>query len=138
MPHEHDPSVDVVFYCEADGTSPVKEWLDELAASTSIRDNKLHDKCFQYFAMLETEGHTFTDGNRAKVCGNGLFDIRIGAKNVNFRILYFLHGRRLAVVAHWCTKERIIEERDMALALKRRGLFLKDPDKHTWNEELEQ
>jgi hypothetical protein len=52
----------------------------------------------------------------------------------NYRLLYFFHGRQVAVLAHGLTKERQIPKADLETAIKRKKLFEADPEKHTHQE----
>ena len=47
------PETEVLFYCETDGLSPVKEWLDDLYGA----DRKAYNKCLQVISRLATFGH---------------------------------------------------------------------------------
>ena len=54
---------------------------------------------------------------------------------MNYRILYFFHGRTAAVLAHGLTKEREVPSMDIERALERKRLFEEDPTGHTYGEE---
>lgn len=53
---------------------------------------------------------------------------------MNYRLLYFFHGRTVAVVAHGLTKEDVVPPADIERALRRKKLFEADPEKHTYRE----
>jgi len=53
---------------------------------------------------------------------------------MNYRILYFFHGRVAAVLAHGLTKEQEVPVKDIERALERKRLFEQDPDGHTYRE----
>lgn len=53
---------------------------------------------------------------------------------VNYRILYFFHGKEAVVLAHGLTKERVVPPREIDEAIRRKRKFEQDPDKHTYQE----
>ena len=53
---------------------------------------------------------------------------------MNYRILYFFHGRRAAVLAHGLVKERVVPSREIEVALTRKRQFEQDPERHTYEE----
>jgi hypothetical protein len=55
---------------------------------------------------------------------------------VNYRVLYFFHGRDSVILSHGCTKEGRIPPREIDLALGHKALFLRDPKAHTHREGL--
>ena len=54
---------------------------------------------------------------------------------MQFRLLYFFHGRNVAILAHGMTKEHKVPEADIERALKRKRLFERDPEAHTYEED---
>lgn len=51
---------------------------------------------------------------------------------VNYRILYFFHGRTTAVLSHGLVKQRAnVPRTDIELAVRRRFSFEADPHAHT-------
>lgn len=65
-----------------------------------------------------------------------IYELRIRKGQVHYRILYFFHGQQAAVLAHALTKEDIVPRIDLAHAIERRKLFLKNPYRHSYQEEL--
>ncbi len=55
---------------------------------------------------------------------------------MNYRILYFFHGKNVAVLAHCLTKEREIPAADLKRAIDRKKAFLANPVRHTHQKEL--
>ena len=55
---------------------------------------------------------------------------------MNIRILYFFSSRDEAVLVHALTKEDRIPDGDFDRALGRRDTFLRDPERHTHEEEI--
>jgi len=123
------PEVRVRFYCEDDGTVPVLDWLDKL----QHRDRRAYNKCREVIERLALFGHELRRPT-ADLLRNGLYELRARAGRVNYRLLYFFHGREVAIVAHALTKERVIPRADLERALERKARFETDPEKHTHGE----
>ena len=56
----------------------------------------------------------------AENLGNGLYELRVKFYRLNYRMLYFFHGRDAAVVSHGLTKESVIPTGEIKLALERK------------------
>ena len=120
------PTIPVVFYRENDGTAPVLDWLDALPA-------KAQDKCRIKIERLCELGHELRRPE-ADLLRDGIYELRIGLQGMNYRILYFFHGRTAAVLAHGLVKERVVPSREIELALTRKRRFEQDPERHTYEE----
>jgi len=68
---------------------------------------------------------------------DGIHELRMRKGRVNYRILYFFHGRDLVVLAHAITKEDTVPEADIERAIRRRKAFASDPERHSYFEEEE-
>ena len=62
-------------------------------------------------------------------------DLRMRKGRVNYRILYFFHGRNLAILGHALTKEDKVSKADIERAVRRKKAFEADPVKHSRSEE---
>jgi phage-related protein len=120
------PRTLVVFYKDREGNVPVLEWLDVLPA-------KIQDKCVVKIERLRELGHELRRPE-ADLLRNGVYELRVGREGMNYRILYFFHGRVAAVLAHGLTKEQEVPVKDIERALERKRLFEQDPDGHTYRE----
>lgn len=120
------PTIPVVFYRESDGSAPVLEWLDALPA-------KAQDKCRIKIERLCELGHELRRPE-ADLLRDGIYELRIGLQGMNYRILYFFHGRTAAVLAHGLIKERVVPSREIEVALTRKRRFEQDPERHTYEE----
>jgi hypothetical protein len=120
------PKTQVVFYREADGTVPVLVWFDGLPA-------KAQDKCRVRIQRLSELGHELRRPE-ADLLRDGIYELRVGLQHINYRILYFFHGRVAAILAHGLTKEDRVpgDAIDAALARKRR--YEQAPKLHTFEE----
>jgi hypothetical protein len=56
---------------------------------------------------------------------------------VNYRILYFFHGRDLAILGHAITKESVVPDIEIERCVRRRRAFESDPEGHTYLEDEE-
>ena len=121
------PKIRVVFYKEDDGSVPILEWLD------SLPDRAL-DKCTVRIERLAELGHELRRPE-ADLLRDGIYELRIGLQHVNYRILYFFHGRLAAVVSHGITKEDKVPAKEIEKAIARKRKFEADPEKHTHAEE---
>jgi len=79
-------------------------------------------------------------GPRAAAAGGRRFagrDYELRAKqgHVQYRVLYFFHGRNVAILAHALMKEDKIPAVDIERALKRKREFERDPEGHTYAED---
>ena len=92
------PATKVVFYCEEDGSVPLLDWLDSLPA-------KALTKCRVRIERLQKLGHELRRPE-ADFLRDGIYELRVGLRGTNYRMLYFFHGNVAAVLAHGLTKER--------------------------------
>jgi phage-related protein len=128
--HEDDPSMpetEVLLYCEDDGSAPLEEWLTSL-------QTKARARCLARLADLEEQGYELRRPHTETV-GDGLYALRVKFYRVNFRMLYFFHGRVAAVVSHGFDKEDVIPPGEIKLALERMRKFVQDPHRHTFHPE---
>src|SRR5436853_7628533 len=106
----------LLFFREADGFSPVWEWLKELRRTNP----RAYAKCAVRIRRLAEMGHELRRPE-ADFLRDGIYELRAKLGTVNYRILYFFHGRDVAVLANAITKENEIPaiEINRALELKR-------------------
>ena len=121
------PRVQVVFYQEAGGPAPVLDWLDALPP-------KAQDKCLVKIERLRDLGHELRRPE-ADILRDGIYELRVGLQGINYRILYFFHGKVAAVLAHGLVKERVVPSREIDQAIQRKQRFEQDPGAHTYQEE---
>jgi len=126
------PATQVVFYQEKAGDSPVVNWLRDL------NDNqpRAFEKCLSAVARLALLGRELRRPE-ADYVGDGLHELRVRFGTVNYRLLYFFHGRTAAVIAHRLTKEAAIPATDVARALARQTAYLADPSRHAFTGDLD-
>jgi len=119
------PETTVVFYAEEDGSAPLLRWLDQQQA-------KVQDKCLVKIERLAELGHELRRPEAAFL-RDGVYELRVRHRRVNYRMLYFFH-ERIAVISHGLTKEDVVPDKDIDLAIARKGRFAQDPQKHTFEE----
>jgi phage-related protein len=121
------PQIEVILYCEDDGTAPLDDWLDTLQV-------KARDRCLALLTLLRQKGNELRRPYVENV-GEGLYELRVKFFRVNYRMLYFFHGRDAAVVSHGFSKEQKIPRREIDLALERKRKFEGEPRRHTFSPE---
>ena len=66
---------------------------------------------------------------------DGIYELRVGLQGLNYRILYFFHGREAVVVSHGLLKERVVPPREIDQAVEHKKRFETDPKRHTFSPE---
>lgn len=120
------PGISVVFYQEDAKTVPVLDWFDRLPA-------KAQDKCRVRIERLRDLGHELRRPE-ADYLRDGIYELRVGLGGMNYRMLYFFHGRVAAVLTHGLVKEREVPPREIEEAIRRKQLFELNPQLHTYKE----
>jgi len=118
------PKVSVVFYCDEDGQAPFLDWFDWLA----------QDKCTVRIERLQECGYELRRPE-ADYLRDDVYELRFKHQSVNYRVLYFFHGRQLVVLSHGITKQRFdIPKSEIDTAIGRMKKFNASPSKHTFRE----
>lgn len=117
------PLTPVIFFREDDGTVPILDWLRTLPANAL-------DKCRIRLERLHACGHDLRRPE-ADYLRDGIYELRVRLGTVNYRMLYFFHGRAAAVVSHGLVKEDIVPPREIELARRRQRQFLENPMRHS-------
>src|SRR5437764_2340710 len=106
------PRTTVVFFRETDGAVPVLEWLDGLPETAQ-------DKCRIKLERLRELGHELRRPE-ADYLRDGIYELRVRLRRINYRLLYFFHGRIAAVVSHGIVKEQAIPPKEIDRAVHRK------------------
>lgn len=125
------PETEVIFYQEKPGDVPVLEFLREL----QMRDRKAYANCVVAIERLAELGHELRRPT-ADVLRDGIYELRTKRGRVNYRILYFFHGRNVAILSHALTKEDRVPDSEIDRALKRKKLFEREPGAHSHYQEV--
>ncbi len=119
------PATTVYFYKDNDGKVPVVDWLNKLR-----RENrKAHAYCVARIRLLAEMGHELRRPH-ADYLRDGIHELRTRTGRVNYRVLYFFHGRDVAVLAHGLTKEGLVPDADIERAIERKRRYERDPEGH--------
>jgi putative component of toxin-antitoxin plasmid stabilization module len=84
------PQTRLLFFQDADGSVPVWEWLKDLRA----RNLKAYAKCVVRIRRLTELGHELRRPE-ADLLRDGIYELRARLGTINYRILYFFHGRNV-------------------------------------------
>ena len=120
------PATTVVFFASDDGSIPFLKWFAALPA-------KAQDKCRVRLERLAELGHELRRPE-ADYLRDGIYELRVGLQGINYRMLYFFHGRELVVVSHGLVKERAVPPKEIEQALNNKRAFESDPEKHSASE----
>ena len=108
-----------------DGSIPLLDWLDEQSVKVRL-------KCLARLQRLEELGHELRRPE-SDYLRDGIYELRIAMRGVNYRILYFFQENVAAVVSHGLTKEREVPAREIDHAAERMRRFKADPDRHVFS-----
>ncbi len=117
------PKIEVKFFAEEDGSVPFLMWMDTLPA-------KAQDKGIVRIEFLAEKGHELRRPI-ADFLRDGIYELRFSLQRVQYRILYFFHGKQ-AVVSHGLAKTSRVPPKEIDLAVKRKFLFGIDSERHTY------
>ena len=121
------PRIEVTLFKEDDETVPLIEWLDTLSP-------KPRAKCVAALRRLELLGHELRRPE-ADYLRDDIYELRVGMRGINYRMLYFFHGRTAAVLSHGVVKDRVVLPKDIDKAVERRNRFETSPKKHSFRPE---
>lgn len=100
------------------------EWIEGLP-------KKPREKCFEWIERLMTFGHElhrpYADSLR-----DGIHELRVRFQNVNYRMLYFFHGKTVAVITHGLIKEKRVPDKEIDKAVELKKEFEANPESHTF------
>ena len=116
------PQTEVVLFSEDDDSVPLLEWLDRQPA-------KVQEKSIVRLERLREMGHELRRPE-ADFLRDGIHELRFSFQGVQYRMLYFFFEGR-AVVTHGLTKEGKVPDADIDLAVARKKLVAKDPERYT-------
>lgn len=120
------PSVNIVFYQDNDGNCLVLDWLSRQQA-------RVEAKARVRIEQLSKVGHEMRRPD-SDYLREGIYELRWRKQSVNYRILYFFHGRDMVVLSHGITKESKVPEKEIERAIQHKKAFEKDPKSHTYAE----
>jgi phage-related protein len=121
------PSTKVLFYKEDDGTAPLLVWLEKL------QPKRAQAKCLALIKLLGQMGYELLRP-RTDALRDGIRELRTEVGNVNYRILYFFHGKDCVVLTHGITKEAKVPDKEIDRAVAMKVRFQNQPEEHTYYE----
>lgn len=123
------PETEVVLFAENDRSSPLLQWLDELP-------EKAQDKCIVRIERLAAMGHELRRPD-ADFLRDGIYELRVRERGIQYRILYFFHGKQ-AVLSHgFIKKGGSIPAKEIERATERKSRFVKSSKQYTYQGELQ-
>lgn len=124
------PRTLVIFYQDPDGNVPLLGWFKKLPEDVLT-------KCQARLELLRQFGHEL---RRPVVdyLGDDIYELRTKCNNVNYRILYFFHGRNIIVISHGLSKEKAIPKTELKHAIMAKDRFETNPSKHSYFEERDE
>jgi phage-related protein len=120
------PRTRTVLYREDDGSVPLLDWLDAIP-------DKARDKCIARIERLREMGHELRRPE-ADFLRDGIYELRAALQGINYRVLYFFHGREAVILSHGLVKERVVPPKEIERAIARKRKFEAAPLKHTYGE----
>ena len=103
------------------------DWLDGLP-------NKARVACIARIELLKEHGHRLRRPHTENL-GAGIWELRVKVEGVNYRMLYFFHGKQATVLSHGLVKQQaVVPPAEITLALTRKKVFEADPKRHTHEE----
>jgi len=124
------PQTELIFFQAENGSVPVLEWLQDLETKNVVAA----DKCVAKLQILAERGHELRRPH-ADMLRDGIYELRVRSGNVNYRILYFFHGKNVAILSHGLTKEAKVPKQDIERAIERKVAFENDPERHSYQED---
>jgi len=120
------PQTEVIFYRDEDGSAPALEWLRGLRRG----EQRAYAKCVARIRELAALGHELRRP-AADLLRGGIHELRARSGRVHYRLLYFFHGKTVAVLTHGLTKEDAVPDTEIERALMRKKRFQQDPERHS-------
>ncbi len=120
-------AIRLVLYRETDGSVPFLDWFGDLP-------EKAQDKCRVRLERLAALGHELRRPE-ADYLRDHIYELRVRLGTVNYRMLYFFHGRATVVLSHGVLKEDRVPPSEIDRAAARKRQFERDPTQHTFAEE---
>jgi hypothetical protein len=126
------PPTEVLFYREDDESVPVLDWLHALRE----RDERAFRRCFGAIQQLKQSGHELRRPH-ADMLRDGVYELRTRVGNVNYRILYGIVGKDVALLAAGFTKEKKIPSKEIERAITRIKNYKANPEVHGFSHDEE-
>ena len=106
-------------------------WLHDLRRT----NEKAWANCRARIELLAQLGHELRRP-AADYLRDGIYELRAKQGHVQYRLLYFFHGRQVAILAHCLIKKDVVPGADIERAIKRKKLFEANPKVHIYESEI--
>lgn len=114
----------IVFFREEDQSTPFLDWFNDLPVKAKI-------ECRARLQLLADSGHLLRRP-AADFLRDGIYELRAKVAGVNYRVLYFFHGREAVVISHGLIKQQaIVPPIEIERAVRRKRAFTASPVRHT-------
>jgi len=120
------PQTALVIYQESKGDVPLVDWLASLS-------EEARTKCRLKIRRLAELGHELRRPE-ADYLRDGIYELRIGHRGTNYRILYTFIGHQIALLTHGIVKENRVPPKEIDEAILRKTKWESDPQTHTFRE----
>jgi hypothetical protein len=108
------------------------DWLIEHRGS----DPKAFVQCLAKLRLLRMSGYELRRP-AADYLEDGIYELRAKRGTVQYRLLYFFHGRNVAIVAHGLTKKGTVPPVEIARAIERKRNYESNPARHCSPQRIE-
>lgn len=122
------PESKIIFYKEGNSI-PMLDWLKEVSG----KEKKVFEKCFAQINLLKMKGYEL-HRPYADYLGNGIYELRISFRRMQYRLLYFFYGQNVVVLTHGFVKEGKIPNIEIDRAIERKNKFEAKPNIHSFEE----
>ena len=113
-------ATEIFVFQKEDNSVPLLDWLDDLPEKAQV-------KCLQKIDLLEERGSKLGRPH-ADYLEDGIYELRSRYLRIRYRILYFFHGKNVAVLANGTSKTDKVPKSQIELAKRRREQVRKNPD----------
>ena len=124
------PETKVYFFQDEDGSVPCKAWLQKLRH----QDQKAYLKCIDSLERLKAVGFNLRRPV-ADYVKEGIYELRVRSNNIQYRILFFFHGKNMIILSHGLRKEDKIPETEIQRALLRKKRLENNPERYICHED---
>jgi phage-related protein len=120
------PQTAIVIYQESEGDVPLVDWLASLP-------EKVQAKCDAKMGRLAELGYELRRPE-ADYLRDGIYELRIGHRGANYRILYTFVGHQIVLLTHGIVKESRVPLKEIDEAIVRKTKWESDPKTYTYKE----
>ncbi|MBI2336321.1 MAG: type II toxin-antitoxin system RelE/ParE family toxin [Deltaproteobacteria bacterium] len=119
-------AVNIIFYKEGNSV-PILEFMEEIPRKASAKGKVRLDRLAELGNALRRP--------EADFLRDGIYELRWHLRGIQYRLLYFFHGREAVVLSHGIIKQASkVPLKEIELALKRKITFEKNPAVHSYSE----